>query len=100
MKGQQHDGKADEFAAEAHRPLAQDDDQDTAAAWAAVAAWAITATGPDRREIPAPLDRLSGSAQTPASWRRPAALTLTPANPGHPLAGLPRSRPAVPRRQG
>ena len=54
MQGQEHDGTADEFAAAAHKPLAQDDDQDTAAAWAAVAAWAITATGPDRREIPAP----------------------------------------------
>ena len=54
MKGQEHYGKADEFAAEAHKPLAQEDDQDTAAAWAAVAAWAITATGPDRREILAP----------------------------------------------
>ena len=54
MKGQEHYDKAEEFAAEAHKPLAQDDDQDTAAAWAAVAAWAITETGPDRREIPAP----------------------------------------------
>ena len=54
MKGQDHDGTAEEFAAEAHKPLAQEDDQDTAAAWAAVAAWAITQTDPDRREIPAP----------------------------------------------
>jgi hypothetical protein len=49
MKGQEHD-KAEEFAAEAHKPLAQEDDQGTAA----FAAWAITETGPDRREIPAP----------------------------------------------
>ena len=54
MKGQEHDDKAEEFAAEAHKPRAQEDDQDTAAARAAVAAWAITETGPDRREIPAP----------------------------------------------
>ena len=54
MKGQQHHGTADEFAAKAHKPLAQDDDQDTAAARAAVAAWAITETDPDRRDIPAP----------------------------------------------
>ena len=54
MKVQDHDGTAEEFAAEAHKPLAQDDDQDTAAAWAAVAAWAITESDPDRREIPAP----------------------------------------------
>ena len=54
MQGQQHDGKAEDFAAEAHKPLAQEDDQDTAAAWAAVAAWAITETDPDRRKIPAP----------------------------------------------
>ena len=54
MKGQEQYDKAEEFAAEAHKPLAQEDDQDTAAAWAAVAAWAITETDPDRREIPAP----------------------------------------------
>jgi hypothetical protein len=48
MQGQEHDDKAGESAAEAHKPLAQDGDQDTAAAWA------ITGTGPDRREIPAP----------------------------------------------
>jgi hypothetical protein len=54
MKGQEHDSKAEESAAEAHEPLAQEDDQDTAAAWAAVAAWAITETDPDRGEIPAP----------------------------------------------
>jgi len=53
MKGQDHDGTAEEFAAEAHKPLAQDDDQDTAAAWVAVAAWAITETAPDRRDIAA-----------------------------------------------
>ena len=41
------------MAAEAHKPLAQQDDQDTAAARAADA-WAITETDPDRREIPAP----------------------------------------------
>jgi hypothetical protein len=52
MEGQEHDGKAEECAAEACKPLAEDD-QDTAAAWAAVAAWAITETDPDRREIPA-----------------------------------------------
>lgn len=46
MKGQEHYDKSEEFAAEAHKPLAQDDDQDTAAAWAAVAAWAITDTDP------------------------------------------------------
>jgi hypothetical protein len=54
MNGQEHHGTADESAAEAHKPLAQDDDQDTAAAWAAVAAWAITETDPDRGAIPAP----------------------------------------------
>jgi len=54
MKGQEHDGKAEEFAAEAHKPLAQDDNQDTADAWAVVAAWVITETDPDRRAIPAP----------------------------------------------
>ena len=48
MKGQEHYDKADEFAAEAHKPLAHEDGQDTAAAWA------ITETDPDRREIPAP----------------------------------------------
>ena len=45
-EGQEHDGKAGESAAEAHKPHAQDDDQDTAAAWAAVAAWAITEADP------------------------------------------------------
>ena len=54
MQGQQHDGTAEDFAAKAHKPHAQDDDQDTAEAWAAVAAWAITETDPDRGEIPAP----------------------------------------------
>ena len=53
-KGQEHDDKAEEFAAEAHKPRAPEDDQDTAAARAAVAAWAITETDPDRSEIPAP----------------------------------------------
>src|SRR5689334_20775736 len=42
MNGQEHGGKAGESAAAAHQPLAPEDDQDTAAAWAAVAAWAIT----------------------------------------------------------
>lgn len=37
-----------------YKPLAQKNGQDTAAAWAAVAAWAITGTDPDRREIPVP----------------------------------------------
>ena len=54
MKGQEHDGTAGESAAKARKPLAQDDDQDTAAAWAAVAACAITETDPDRRAIPSP----------------------------------------------
>ena len=54
VRGKQHAVDRGEFAAEAHKPLAQDDDQDTAAAWAAVAPWAITETDRDRREIPAP----------------------------------------------
>jgi hypothetical protein len=54
MKGHEHHDKAEESATEAHKPLAQGDDQDTAAAWAAVAAWAITDAGPDRREIVPP----------------------------------------------
>jgi hypothetical protein len=54
MKGHEHYGKAEESAAEAHKLHAQGDDQDTAAAWAAVAAWAITDADQDRREIVPP----------------------------------------------
>jgi hypothetical protein len=54
MKGQEHYDKAEEFTAEAHKLPGRRDGQDTAAAWAAVAVWAITEAGRDRRGIPAP----------------------------------------------
>lgn len=43
MKGQQHRDQPEEFAAEARKLPGQGDGQDTAAAWAAVAAWAAAA---------------------------------------------------------
>jgi hypothetical protein len=43
MKIPEHDGTAEEFAAEAHKLPGQADSQDIAAVWAAVAAWAAVA---------------------------------------------------------
>ena len=98
MKGQEHYDKAEERRGGA-QAACTGDDQDTAAAWAAVAAWAITGPtrigvrsprpGSSRRECPNPGFRASARCPDP-----------DPAKPGHPLTALPRSRPAVPRRQG
>ena len=54
MKVPEHDGTAEEFAAEAHKLPGQADSQDTAAAWAAVAVWAAVAeAGREPPENPA-----------------------------------------------
>jgi hypothetical protein len=55
MKRQNHIDKAEEeFAAEARKLLDQADGQDTAAVWAAVAAWAAVGAGREWPENPAP----------------------------------------------
>jgi hypothetical protein len=53
MKRHEHTGKADEFAAEAHKLPDQADSQDTAAVWAAVAAWAAAKADREWPENPA-----------------------------------------------
>jgi hypothetical protein len=55
MKVQEHYGKAEEFAAEAHKLPGQGDSQDIAAVWAAVAVWgAVAEAGRESPEDPAP----------------------------------------------
>ena len=88
MKRQNHIDKAEEeFAAEARKLLDQADGQDTAAVWAAVAAWAAAGPagngprtprpGSSRRDCPSPGCRASARCPDP-----------NPVKPGHPLAGL------------
>jgi hypothetical protein len=88
MKIPEYDGTAEEFAAEAHKLPGQADSQDTAAAWAAVAAWAAGAeAGREPPESLAPGIVPPGvpSLGFRASARCPGP---DPARPGPLLAGL------------